>query len=233
MPVVLLHESLGSVAQWHTFPAALCQALAQPVIAYDRLGFGQSDAFPGVLSADFVEQEAHGGFAVVRRHFGFNDFMLFGHSVGGGMAVHCAAAYPQACRAIVTEAAQAFIEPHTLAGIRAAERFFQDPAAFARLARYHGDKTRWVLNAWIHTWLSPEFSNWSLDAVLPGVRCPVLAIHGELDDYGSVEHARRICAASSGPAHSEILPAIRHVPHKECQDKVVALVARRLAALPV
>ena len=42
-PIVLLHDSLGSVAQWRDFPSKLAQATSREVIAYDRLGFGQSD----------------------------------------------------------------------------------------------------------------------------------------------------------------------------------------------
>ena len=41
-PILLLHDSLGSVEQWHGFPAQLAQRLRRPVIAYDRPGFGRS-----------------------------------------------------------------------------------------------------------------------------------------------------------------------------------------------
>ena len=34
-PIVLLHESLGSVGQWHDFPAQLAQATGREVLAYD------------------------------------------------------------------------------------------------------------------------------------------------------------------------------------------------------
>lgn len=40
--IVLLHESLGSVALWKQFPQALANATGRQVIAYDRLGFGRS-----------------------------------------------------------------------------------------------------------------------------------------------------------------------------------------------
>jgi pimeloyl-ACP methyl ester carboxylesterase len=36
LPVVLLHDSLGSVEQWRDFPALLAHRLDRPVIAYDR-----------------------------------------------------------------------------------------------------------------------------------------------------------------------------------------------------
>ncbi|HBZ05569.1 MAG TPA: alpha/beta hydrolase, partial [Massilia sp.] len=57
----------------------------------------------------------------LQRELDFGRFAAFGHSVGGGMAVHCAARHPEQCLALVTESAQAFVEERTLAGIREAK----------------------------------------------------------------------------------------------------------------
>ena len=43
-PIILLHDSLGSIALWRDFPPALAEATQREVIAYDRLGFGRSSA---------------------------------------------------------------------------------------------------------------------------------------------------------------------------------------------
>src|SRR4051794_271034 len=59
--IILLHDSLGCVELWRDFPAKLAQASGLPVVGYDRLGFGRSDPHPGILSFDFVREEAHGG----------------------------------------------------------------------------------------------------------------------------------------------------------------------------
>lgn len=82
----MLHDSLGSVELWRSFPAALSTHCARPVIAYDRLGFGAPDAFHGKLAPDFIATEADTSFAAVCEHFAIDRFILFGHSVGGGMA---------------------------------------------------------------------------------------------------------------------------------------------------
>lgn len=227
-PIVLLHDSLGSVELWRGFPAALSAASGRVVLAYDRLGFGQSDAYPGTLPLDFVATEAHTSFARVRHQLDIGRFILFGHSVGGGMAVNCAAALADACTALITESAQAFVEDRTLQGIETARELFKDPAQVARLARYHGNKAQWVLDAWIETWLSPAFAAWSLDSVLPRVRCPVLAIHGADDEYGTPRHPERIATLASGPAQLAVMPDTQHVPHREREAEVVARVARFL-----
>jgi len=228
LPIILLHDSLGSVELWRSFPAALSTATGREVIAYDRLGFGKSDAYTGTLAPDFIAAEVDTGFSRVCHQLGIERFIVFGHSVGGGMAVNCAAKRSDACAALITESAQAFVEDRTVQGIETARELFKDPAQFERLARYHGEKTRWVLDAWINSWLSPAFAAWSLDNVLPEVRCPLLAIHGADDEYGTPRHPAHIVALASGPTHSAVMPDTRHVPHRERETEVVERVAQFL-----
>src|SRR5262245_15281551 len=174
-PLLLLHDSLGCVETWRDFPELLVRRLARPVIAYDRLGFGKSSVRRELPSVDFIREEAEVFFPTIRRAVGITDYGLFGHSVGGAMALSIAASPREPCRAVVTESAQAFVEDRTLAGIRRAADTFASPEQFAKLTRWHGDKARWVLSAWRDVWLSPAFATWSLEPDLPRVRCPVLA----------------------------------------------------------
>lgn len=231
-PIVLFHDSLGCVELWRGFPAALAVRTGRRVIAYDRLGFGRSDPRTDTLSPDFVGVEAATFFPALCRQLGLDRCVLFGHSVGGGMAVHCAARFPADCVALITESAQAFVEDRTLQGIREAQDLFTDPAQVERLVRYHGDKTRWVLAAWIDTWLGTAFADWSLDAVLTRVTCPLLAIHGADDEYGSVRHPERIGRLASGPSRVEIMADTRHVPHREREAAVLDLAAGFLRDIP-
>ncbi|WCM91294.1 alpha/beta hydrolase [Acidovorax sp. NCPPB 2350] len=228
-PIVLFHDSLGCVDLWRSLPARLCEATARPVIAYDRLGFGRSAARAGRPPLDFIAEEAREFFPALRGQLGIGRFVALGHSVGGGMAIECAARFARDCEALVTIAAQVFPEERTLAGIRQAREQFRDPAQVQRLMKYHGDKAPWVLDAWIERWLDPAFAPWSLAGVLPGVACPVLAIHGGQDEYGSTRHPRRIGELAAGAAEVAILPGAGHVPHREDEPGLLALVARFLA----
>lgn len=230
-PIILFHDSLGSVELWRGFPAALATRTGRKVIAYDRLGFGRSDPRDDTLDMDFIADEAETHFPVLRAQMGIDRFVAFGHSVGGGMAVHCAAQFGDACAALITESAQAFVEDRTLQGIREAQALFSDPAQVEKLAKYHGDKARWVLNAWIDTWLAPTFAGWSLDPVLPCVACPLLAIHGSDDEYGSPYHPELIGRLAGGPTRVEVMPDTRHVPHREREAVVLDLVAEFLRAI--
>jgi pimeloyl-ACP methyl ester carboxylesterase len=223
-PIVLFHDSLGCVALWRDFPERLAEATGREVIAYDRLGFGQSDPHPGQLDEYFVVDEAQHGFRALRETLALERFVAFGHSVGGGMAIACAAAYPGACRALITESAQAFVEERTLEGIRAARASFAQPGQADRLRKYHGDKAPWVLFAWIDTWTAPSFADWNLDDELRRVACPVLAIHGDQDEYGSLRHPRRIASLSAAPVTLRIGESWGHVPHREHEAGVLAAV---------
>jgi pimeloyl-ACP methyl ester carboxylesterase len=231
-PVVLLHDSLGCVDLWRGFPLALSQSTGRQVVAYDRLGFGKSDAHPGRLALDFVASEAGGDFSAVMQHLGNPRFIAFGHSVGGGMAVHCAARFPEACVGLVTESAQALVEDRTIAGIEEARDLFRDETQLNRLAKYHGEKTRWVLDAWIGSWLHPDFASWSLEPVLPLVACPALVIHGRNDEYGSPRHPERMVELMGRAAQLELMADSGHVPHREREADVVRRVAAFVTSLP-
>jgi pimeloyl-ACP methyl ester carboxylesterase len=220
-PIVLLHDSLGGVALWRDFPANLSRATGRHVVAYDRLGFGQSDPHPGKLEVGFVREEASGDFAAVRSRLGIGSFIVLGHSVGGGMAVSIAAAWPRDCVGLITVAAQAFVEDRTLDGIRLAGRNFAQPDQFERLQKYHGAKAQWVLEAWTGTWLSPEFANWTVDEELKRVRCPLLVLHGAEDEYGGLCHPERIASLTPGLSTVEILADCGHVPHREKEELVL------------
>ncbi|TDL94587.1 alpha/beta hydrolase [Stutzerimonas stutzeri ATCC 17588 = LMG 11199] len=227
-PILLLHESLGCIEQWRDFPAALSQATGRTVVAYDRLGYGRSDRLTAPPVASFVEDEASTGFAAVREHLGIEHFVVVGHSVGGSMAVHCAARFAEACQALITLSAVTFVEPQTLDGIRQARNWFADPTQRERLRRYHGERSDWVLSAWIDTWLAPNFSNWTLEAALPAVRCPTLAIHGEGDEFGSTRHPQLVARHAGGPVEQVLLAGVGHVPHREQPEQVLARIAQFL-----
>ncbi|MEO8598298.1 MAG: alpha/beta hydrolase [bacterium] len=224
VPIVLLHDSLGSVELWRDFPEALAAATGRSVIAYDRLGFGKSSIRTDPAVPEFVDDEARTYFPAIVKSLGLSQYVLFGHSVGGGMALASASISGDSCVAVITESAQAFVEERTLSGIRAAKQSFENEAQLSRLSKWHGERARWVLEAWTEVWLSPRFREWSLDHYLGKVICPVLAIHGDSDEFGSSEFPHRITQGVSGPARMKILNECGHVPHREKEADVLSLV---------
>ncbi|HND85804.1 MAG TPA: alpha/beta hydrolase [Pseudobdellovibrionaceae bacterium] len=222
--VILLHDSLGCVEMWRDFPLRLAESLQIPIIAYDRLGFGKSSARQGIPSAAFVSEEADIYLPQILNTLKINKYILFGHSVGGAMAVMSARRQDPSCLAVITESAQSFVEELTRDGIRKAEVDFQNPQYFAKLQRYHGDKTQWVLDAWIKVWLSVDFSSWSLENDLPLMKCPALVIHGDRDEYGSLAFPRLIAEQAGGRTELQIVENCGHVPHREQPELILKLV---------
>jgi pimeloyl-ACP methyl ester carboxylesterase len=228
--ILLLHDSLGCVALWRDFPERLADVTGRRVVAYDRLGFGRSDPHPGPQAPDFITAEAIASVPALWAQLGLGPLIPFGHSVGGAMAVAVAARWPERCAAVVTMAAQAFVEDRTTAGVREARDAFQAPGQLERLARHHGDKARWVLDSWTGTWLSRDFAGWTLDADLARIRCPLLAMHGDRDEYGSRRQPERIVAQAGGPAEMAIIADCGHLPHREQPEAAIRAVMRFLAA---
>lgn len=224
-PIVFFHDSLGCVDLWRDFPAELSAMTGRQVIAYDRLGFGKSDPRRDMPALDFIADEAKTYFPVIRQQLDLQKFIAFGHSVGGGMAVNCAAEFAGACEALITESAQAFPEDRTLGSIAMAKEQFKDESQVERLKKYHGEKAKWVLDAWTDSWLHPGFASWTLADVLPRVTCPVLAIHGIHDEYGTTRHPEMIGQLCGGPSRIEIIPDTYHVPHRERPEMIGKLVA--------
>lgn len=229
-PVLLFHDSLGSIALWRGLPEALARASGRRVIAYDRLGFGQADRRSDTVSGNFVLEEAAVVVPQLRAALGLGPFVAMGHSVGGGMAV-CTAARHADCTGLISIAAQAFNDDHIHTGVSAAKAAFAEPGAVERLARYHGERAAWVLSAWIETWLSAGFADWSLRPLLADVRCPALVIHGADDEYGGPDHARTLAGGVSGPAELVILPGHGHMPHREDEAGVLARICTFLATV--
>lgn len=219
-PVVLLHDSLGSVDLWRDFPRRLAESLSRTVVAYDRLGFGKSDERRFLPSMAFIEEEATTYFPVIKRRLSLEDYVLFGHSVGGAMAVSIASMDAD-CRAVITVSAQAFVESLTVEGIQQAKRLFEQPGQIERLEKWHGGKAKWVLRAWTDVWLSEDFKDWSLEPAIHDLRCPVLAIHGDADEYGSTAFPTFIANKSGGPADMLVIEGCGHMPHKEKPREVV------------
>lgn len=224
IPIILFHDSLGCVTLWRDFPAQLAQVTGRRVIAYDRLGFGKSSERQTKIEDDFIPLEPKKGFAAVVQTFGLEQYILVGHSVGGGMAVCAAGQNPEACLAVITIGAQAVNEKQTTDGVRAAKESFKDPAQLERLAKYHGSRAKWVLESWTETWLSEPYQTWTLAPHLKQVQSPFLAIHGELDEFGSVEQPKMMVNLVPAEARLHLIAGGGHVPHKENPEAVLTVI---------
>ena len=228
-PIVFLHDALGSVSLWRDLPDRLCGDLGREGLAFDRLGFGQSARRPGPLDRRFLEIEATDRLPEVLRQAGISRPVLFGHSDGASIALLFAAAFPGIPAAVVSIAAHVFIEEITLAGIDEAADAWRTTDLPSRLGRHHGEKTESVFRSWSETWRDPRFRHFSAVEAIRSIRCPVLVIQGERDEYGTVAQVEAISAAVSGPVRSLVLPGLGHFPHREAPERVLSETERFLS----
>jgi len=223
--LVFLHEGLGSIGQWKGFPSKLCRMLGLPAIVYDRWGFGASDPLVLPRPHDYLQQEAELALPEVLAGCGVERPVLIGHSDGGTIALLYAAAFPERPLACITEAAHVFVEALSLDGIRQAVALWQDSDFPLRLSRYHGDQAETVFRGWSDTWLRHDFRDWKMVERLPSITCPLLAVQGVEDHYGSPLQVETIVTHSAGPAEALMLPACGHSPHHEAEAPVLRAMA--------
>jgi pimeloyl-ACP methyl ester carboxylesterase len=229
--LVFLHEGLGSIAQWRDFPFAVSLAVHLPAVVYERGGYGNADPLDGPRSVNYLHEEALQSLPEVLRLLQIDDAILIGHSDGGTIALIFAAVWPEKVRGIITEAAHVFVEEVTLAGIREAVSQYDATDLREKLLKYHGSNTEAAFQGWSETWLSPAFRDWNIEKYLPGVRCPVLAIQGRDDEYGTPAQVEAIVNGVSGPAESLIFKDCGHVPHHQARDRVLAEMTRFILAV--
>ena len=225
--LALLHEGLGSISQWGSFPTALAYATGRNALVYERRNHGGSDALRSPREHDYHAREA-GIFEDMVDQLGIDQIIAYGHSDGATIALLHAAHHPSRVAAVVSEAGHVIAEPVARAGIVEAQRRFATGGLRDALARHHGEHTEAMFRAWSETWLLPEFEGWRIVDDLTTVTAPVLVIQGDADEYATRDHVDWIADAVGGPAERWLLPGVGHAPHREAPAAVIARVAEFL-----
>ncbi len=226
--LVFLHEGLGSVAMWRDFPARVAHACGCDAVVYSRVGYGRSAPLEGPRGVRYMHDEALVALPDVLRAAGVVCPVLVGHSDGGSIAlIHAGSGHPVA--GLVLLAPHVFVEDVSIASIAAAGRAFARTDLRARLARYHDDVDS-AFRGWNDIWLHPDFRAWNIEDALPAIRCPVLAIQGADDEYGTMEQVRRIAAAVPDTDVLELADC-RHSPHRDQPEAVIDAITRFLDRL--
>jgi pimeloyl-ACP methyl ester carboxylesterase len=224
--LVFLHEGLGCVALWRDFPARLANITGCGALVYSRLGYGGSDPCPLPRKLDFMDHEGLMVLPEVIRQCGIRDYLLVGHSDGGSIALIHAGGVPcPGLKGIVTLAAHVFCEDLTRHSIEAARERYLNGGLKTRLSSYHGDNTRCAFWGWNDVWLHPDFRQWTIEAFLPAIHVPVLAIQGIQDPYGSKDQVDVIQAKSGDGVVVEMIPDCGHAPHMEKTDALLATIS--------
>lgn len=238
--MVFLHEGLGSVSMWRDFPARLCERLGWQGLVYSRPGYGQSTPRPldQPLAPDFLERQALEVLPALLQALGVDGrrrpLWLLGHSDGGSIALIHAAQHADNVAGVVVLAPHIMVEDISVASIAQVRGAYQTTDLRARLARHHRDADS-TFRGWNDVWLSPAFRNWSIEAQLPAITCPVLAVQGEDDEYGTLQQVFGIAKAALQTT-VKVLPRCGHSPHKDqpeaLLDQIAAFAHTPAAARP-
>jgi len=217
---VFLHEGLGSISMWKDWPRTLCDKLGFRGLVYSRPGYGQSTPRPHDVKwpVDFMHRQAHDVLpalldaleidAVERKRM-----WLVGHSDGGSIALLYAAAFPEALGGVVVVAPHVIVEEKSVAAIAEAKVAYETSDLRERLARYHHDVDS-AFYGWNDIWLNPDFRRWDITGVLASIACPLLAVQGYDDEYGTMA---QIDLIQQHVDHAQLtkLTDCGHSPHRQ------------------
>lgn len=226
--IVFLHEGLGSVAMWRDFPERLCEAVDARGLVYSRPGYGRSTprSPEEAWDLDFMHRQAHEVLPALLEALDVDVARdkpwLLGHSDGGSITLLYAARWPQNLSGAVVMAPHILVEDLSIASIERARSAYESTDLKAKLARYHDDPDS-AFRGWNDIWLHPPFRQWTIEAEIGSISCPLLAIQGLDDEYGTLEQIRGIARRVPQTRLLE-LPACGHSPHRDQPEAVIQAV---------
>ena len=228
--IVFLHEGLGSLAMWKDFPQQLCDAAGLRGLVYSRPGYGRSTprATDEIWNNDFMHRQALEVLPALLKALAIDTEAqppwLYGHSDGGSMALLYAAHFPDALAGAVVAAPHILVEDLSVSSIELARQAYLETDLRDRLAKYHDepDSPFW---GWNRIWLAPAFRSWSIEAEIASIRCPLLALQGRDDEYGTL---RQVHGIAQRLPHTELLELANcaHSPHRDQPEKVIKAVTQ-------
>ncbi len=223
--IVMLHDGLGSIAQWRSTPAVVADRTGVGVLVYSRPGHGASRPTPdGPWPTLWLHEQAD-LLASLLDAFEIADPFLVGHSDGGSISLIHAASTVK-CQGLVALAPHSFVEPVCVSAISAMRA--QPDRIVESLAAFHDDAAA-VFEAWSGVWVSEEFGRWDIRSSLSAITCPTVIVQGDADDYATDAQLWSTVDAIGSGARGELLPGYGHLIHHQSEDMVADIVARSFA----
>lgn len=211
--LVFLHEGLGSVSHWKDFPARVAAATGCGVTVYSRYGSGNSDVLTEPRAVTYMHDEALLVLPEFLAKLGIENPILVGHSDGASIALIYAGARDHV-RGLVVLAPHVFVEDLSVASIAEAKVKFETTSLREKLERHHRDAAR-TFWGWNNIWLDSAFRSWNIEEYLPRITCPILAIQGLDDQYGTMAQVEAIRRQSGGPVEVLALAECKHSPQRD------------------
>jgi pimeloyl-ACP methyl ester carboxylesterase len=234
--IVFLHEGLGSLSMWRDFPQRLCDAAGCRGLVYSRPGYGRSTprAEGERWGPDFMHRQALDVLPALLTALAVDaartPVWLFGHSDGGSIALLHAAHRPTALAGLaglVVLAPHILVEDLSVASIAKARAAYRETDLRQKLARHHDDPDS-AFWGWNEVWLLPDFRDWSIADEIATIACPLLAVQGLDDEYGTLEQIHGIARAVPQTELLELADC-GHSPHRDQPERLIAAVVDFMA----
>jgi len=214
--LVLVHEMGGSLESWDDVAPRLAQS--RRILRYDTRGAGMSQKVRGELGIDTMADDV----AALLDALGIaGKIALAGIAVGGAIALHFAAQYPERTSAVAVGSPATGIEPdrraaalERVARIEAAGMAFAvadsmrngyAPEMRGDVRRFERYRARWLGNdptSYATIWRM--LADMDIQGELTKLRCPVLVIGGSLDRVRPPALAEALANAIPGARYIEV-----------------------------
>ena len=225
--LVFLHDALGSVRLWRDFPDQLVRSTGCGAFLYDRWGSGESEPLSRPYSKDYLLDEALHALPEVLSQTRISEAVLIGQSDGASIALAYAGNFPERVRGVIALSPHLWREEKTLAAIRDQIADFKRGDLKARLARHHGARTEALFGRLVEVWTAaPAGAGWGLEEHVARVRCPVLAIQGEDDEFFSAAQLEALAGLLPGRLQVLRIPGAAHYPMHQARNEVLAAAIR-------
>lgn len=229
--LVFLHDALGSVRLWRDFPDQLVKATGCGALVYDRWGSGDAEGLVPPHAMDYLQREALDALPEALANTGVREAILVGQSDGASIALAYAGAHAERVRGVIALSPHLFVEARTLAQIREQIRDFEAGDLKARLRRHHGANTEALFARLVEVWTAQApGASWGLEPLVARVRCPVLAIQGEDDEFFSLAQVEALARLLPGRVEALRIPGARHYPLHQARNEVLAASIRLIRA---
>jgi len=120
------------------------------------------------------------------------------------------------------------VENLTISSIKEAKELYLKGDLKQKLARYHQDVDS-AFWGWNDIWLDSEFKNWDITHEISSIQCPVLAIQGFDDPYGTMAQIDGIKERVPNTTLLKI-PDCGHSPHRDQPIIVVDVIKEFLVS---
>ncbi len=223
--LVLLHEGLGCVSMWKSFPQRLSEKTGLSIFSYSRQGYGLSDSYTLPRDVAYMHTEAEVLGKVLSQIPG-KTFIAVGHSDGASIAsIYAGSHAKSSIQALVLLAPHFFVESKTIESIARAKSLYETTDLRDRLEKYHGERVDNTFWGWNDVWLSDEFESWNITEYLPNIEIPTLVIQGASDEYGSTAQITVAEQGIKGDVQTCLLPHCGHSPHRQLEGETVRAIA--------